>query len=380
MNVILAVDPIFKPLTGIGRYTYELSAGLNKSPRIKNVRFFRHGHWVAHFCNLFQPDAPVSKVRSKLSRLRFAVWAYGRIMPVISRQRLAKFDDYLFHSPNFILPPFPGRSIATFHDLSIYRFPEFHPEARVRYMQREIPKSLKSADHFIAVSNFTAKEMQRYLGISASKISVVYNGVSHSYHPRSVHHLRPLLARYDLQPGRYLLCVATLEPRKNISTLFKAYERVPSIIKKNYPLVLCGCKGWHNDSLLKDIDCQVTAGWLKFPGYVPERDLPALFAGARGFLYPSLYEGFGLPALEAMASGVPVITSEQSAVSEITQGSALLVNPRDPVGMAESIVRLVEDGKWRRLAIGNGLSISAKMSWSRCIRKTLRVYSEVIQQ
>jgi alpha-1,3-rhamnosyl/mannosyltransferase len=380
MNIILTVDPIHPPLTGIGRYTCELAAGLESSPRIKTVRFFRHGQWVDRFDDALKPGLSSSSFRTILSRSPIAVRAYGKIIPALSRRRLRGCGDSLFHSPNFILQPFPGPSIATFHDLSVYRFPEYHPEARVNYMKREIPKALEMADHFIAVSSFTAEEMRNCLDIPPEKISVVYNGVSPAYHPRPNRELVRVLTKYHVQPGEYLLSVATLEPRKNIATLIKVYEKLPDSIKKNYPLLLCGSRGWNNHGLLELIKQHAGSEWLRFPGYIPEQDLPHLFAGAAGFLYPTLYEGFGLPALEAMASGVPVMTAEQSAVSEITRDCALLINPRDPVAMGETIIRLIDDQKWREQAVRKGLAISSEMSWSNCVRKTIQVYSDVIEQ
>ncbi|MBW1635679.1 MAG: glycosyltransferase, partial [Deltaproteobacteria bacterium] len=224
MNIIFAVDPVHPPLTGIGRYTYELAAGLKSSPGIKTLRFFRHGQWVDRFDDSLKPGLSSSSFRTILSRSPIAVWAYGKIVPTISRSRLRKYENSLFHSPNFILQPFPGPSIATFHDLSVYRFPEFHPEARINYMKREIPKALRRADHFIAVSSFTAEEMQNILDIPPEKISIVYNGVSPAYHPRPYQELVRPLAKYNVQPGKDLLSVATLEPRKNLSTLIKVYE------------------------------------------------------------------------------------------------------------------------------------------------------------
>jgi len=380
MKVILAVDSIFPPLTGIGRYAFELATGVENSSQISELRFFRHGQWAGKVNSLLQQSAQVSSIRTTLASSRLAVWMYSKIMPAISRHRLATHESYLFHSPNFILQPFPGLSIATFHDLSIYRHPEFHPEARVNFMKREIPRTLKMADRFIAVSSFTAQEMQQYLGIPANKISVVHNGVSPVYHPRTLSELCRPLAKYNLDAGRYLLCVATQEPRKNLPTLLKIYAKLPNSIRNNYPLVLCGCDGWKNDALLELIDMYSGSGWLKVTGYVAETDLPMLFAGAKGFLFPTLYEGFGLPALEAMASGIPVMTSENSAVSEITKDSALLINPHDSTSMGDAIIRLVEDQEWREQAIIKGLRRSAEMSWAVCIRKTLEVYSSVIQQ
>ncbi len=380
MKVILAVDSIFPPLTGIGRYALELVMGLGNSSRISELRFFRHGQWVEKVNSLLQQSAPVSSIRTTFAGNSFAVWMYSKIVPAISKQRLGACENYLFHSPNFILQPFAGLSIATFHDLSIYRHPGFHPESRVNYMKREIPKTLKMADQFIAVSSFTAQEMQHYLGIPAHKISVVHNGVSPVYHPRTLSELCSPLAKYNLEAGRYLLCVATFEPRKNLSTLIKIYAKLPHSIRNNYPLVLCGCDGWKNDALLELIKMYAGSGWLKVTGYVSETDLPMLFAGAKGFLYPTLYEGFGLPALEAMASGTPVMTSENSAVSEITRDSALLINPHDSTSMGDAIIRLIEDQEWREQAIFKGLCRSAEMSWVACIRNTLDVYSSVIQQ
>jgi alpha-1,3-rhamnosyl/mannosyltransferase len=172
--------------------------------------------------------------------------------------------------------------------------------------------------------------------------------------------------------------VSTIEPRKLIDKLLAAYARLPEKMQLAYPLVLVGGVGWRSEHLHQAIKAGQSAGWLHYLGFVEEDDLTELYAGARLFVYPSSYEGFGLPVVEAMASGVPVVSSDRSCLQEITSGAAKLVNPDDVDMLRDSIEEALIDTVWRQEAIDKGLQVAALYSWDECIRRTVSVYKSSI--
>jgi alpha-1,3-rhamnosyl/mannosyltransferase len=185
------------------------------------------------------------------------------------------------------------------------------------------------------------------------------------------------LAKYGLRHGGYALCVSTLEPRKKIAHLLQAYQCLPQRLREQTPLILIGSRGWLSEQLQQEIERLAQQGWLRYLGFVPEADLPALYAGARTFIYPSSYEGFGLPVLEAMASGVPVVTSNRSSLPEVTKGAALLVDPDDIDALSRSIEAGLSDQPWRDGAIASGLAVAQGFTWDRCIEQTVHVYKNI---
>jgi len=251
------------------------------------MRFFRFGQWVTDPRVLRSSKPHAVATRQALASSRAAIWAYSQVYPLVACSRLRNHPGFLYHSAKYFLPFFRGPSVSTFHDLSVYRYPEFHPPARVSLMRREIPKALRRANHLIADSHFVAAEMSDYLSVSLDRISVVPCGVSDNYVPRSVESLEGPLARYGLAPKGYALCVATVEPRKNIANLLRAYQRLPSNVRARIPLVLCGDRGWISEEIHVAIERARREQWLRYFGYMPEEDLPPIYAGARVFIYPS---------------------------------------------------------------------------------------------
>jgi alpha-1,3-rhamnosyl/mannosyltransferase len=305
------------------------------------------------------------------------VTAYRWLSPLVLRHRLQSFSDHLYHSPNFYLPPFAGPAIATIHDLSIFRFPQFHPAERVSFMQREIEAALTRANFLITDSEFIRQEVIEFFGWPKDKIQAVPLGVTTEYRPRGTEQAVSVLAKFGLDFGSYALCVATIEPRKNIEVLLSAYEALPQTIRKYFPLVLVGGSGWRSEAIHKRIEQGQRQGWLHYLGYVSEVELPILFSAARGFLYPSLYEGFGLPVLEAMASGLPVLISDRSSLPEVASGAGLIVEAENVQAMTENIRILLEDDQWRKSAIIRSLKAAAQYSWDTTARKTIEVYRSV---
>lgn len=390
MKVILAVDAVVAPLTGIGRYAVELVQRLPQHPLVEQMRFFSFGRWVdgaqlARLAMAAPPSeaalaSPRPSLRSRLAGNRLAVRAYQALTPHFFGWRLRAEAPAVFHSPNYFLPPFPGRSVATFHDLSHLWFPQFHPAARIDYLQRALPDTLRRADFLITDAESVRLEVIRHFGWPADRIAAVPLGVDPIFRPRPGADLRPFLHRYGLPESGYTLYVGTIEPRKNLERLLAAYEALPAALRQRWPLVLAGSRGWRSEKIHDRLRKGAAAGWVQYLDFVAQHDLPLLYAGARLFAYPSLYEGFGLPPLEAMASGIPVVTSNVSSLPEVVGTAAMMVEPHDVAALTAALKRALEDDDWRVAAIELGLARAAKLGWAECIENTVSVYTKVLQQ
>ena len=188
-----------------------------------------------------------------------------------------------------------------------------------------------------------------------------------------------MLARYHLANSSYLLVVATLEPRKNLLRLADAYSRLPSVLQRRHPLIIIGARGWLTDELEKRLAPMERKDQVRRLGYIPQEDLPLLYAGAWAFAFPSIYEGFGLPLLEAMRSGVPELTANRSSLPEVAGDAAILVDPEDVDTISAGLERLLTDEAWRGLAVERGLRQAQPFSWSRCVENTIGVYQQALR-
>lgn len=305
---------------------------------------------------------------------------YAILMPWRASRHLDKVKTGIFHGPNYFVPRTHLPCVVTIHDLSIYRFPQWHPKARIDRMRAAIPEAIKRASLIIAISEATRLEVIQTFNLPPEKVHTVLLGVDQIYHPRSDEELSPILAKYDLVPGGYSFFVSTIEPRKNLCNLIAAYGLLPEEARQRWPLVLVGGRGWQSDDIHAAIELASAAGWLKYLGFVDQADLPVLYAGSRLFTYPSWYEGFGLPIAEAMASGVPVLTSNNSSMPEVAAGAALLVDPANVVEISENLQKGLEDQTWRELAITRGLQRAAELTWDACVNNTVAAYQRISVQ
>ncbi len=246
-------------------------------------------------------------------------------------------------------------------------------------MDRYFYSRLDRATHYIAISEASKQEMVKQLNLSPEKISVIPHGVDDHFAPVSTPLLIDTLSKYGLRPGFYILYVGTLEPRKNITNLLRAYATLSGRLREQYPLVLAGGMGW----LMEGLDVEIAKLGIQSTtlktGYIPKEDLPSLYSGATLFVYPSLYEGFGLPPLEAMASGTPVITSNVSSLPEVVGEAGIQVPPEDVKRLGEEMESLLTDDQRRGFLIQKGLERAKQFTWEKCAAMTLEVYDRAIR-
>jgi glycosyltransferase involved in cell wall biosynthesis len=284
----------------------------------------------------------------------------------------------LYHEPAALPLPFRGPTVITVHDLSWIRFPETHPADRVETLTRAFPRALDRANHVIVDSEFTRQEIIEVYGTRPDKISTAPLAARAGFRPREQDECVPVLAEHGLTFRRFVLGVGTLEPRKNLETIVHAYSAMPESYRHTYPLVLVGAKGWLTSGLEAALRPLVDQGHARPLGYVSDQALAVLYSSAHVLVYPSLYEGFGLPPLEAMASGTPVIVSARASLPEVVGVAGVLINPASVDDLRGALERLHGDEQhWRALAEA-GLRRSQDFSWARCARQTQDVYRNVL--
>jgi len=287
-------------------------------------------------------------------------------LPAASRRKL-------LWSPNNTGPLAVSRQVCTIHDIIPVEHPEWFSAGFSAWYQWLLPRLAHRVEHIVAVSEFTKQRLIERFGIAPSKVSVVWNGVGNEFTPRPEWEIEMVRAELGLAPGRYLLTVGSLEPRKNLRGLMEAWRRVSPELPEDVSLVVVGAKG----ASLVFSNAQVGSipPRVHFTGYVKQGQLPALYSGALATVYVSLYEGFGLPALEAMACGTAVVTSNTTSLPEVAAGCAVLVDPMNCESIAQGIRNVVYDGELREGLCHAGLAHARQWSWDRSAAETFRVLS-----
>jgi len=268
--------------------------------------------------------------------------------------------------------------VITVHDLSWIRYPEVHTSKRVAAMNKYFEPGLRKAELILTDSEFVKQELIDVFGVASARIKPVLLGVDPSFRPRASTETQSVLNRYDLRHGNYFLVVGTLEPRKNLQLVLRAYMLLPPSLRKHYPLVLVGMKGWRTSALEQEMIPLIRAREILQMGYLSDEELKSMIAGALTLLYPSIYEGFGLPPLEAMACGVPVIVSNVSSLPEVVGDTGILINPHDPDPVAEAMQKMVDDKNLRHEFSQKALARSATFTWEKCVSETLGAYQLVL--
>lgn len=363
MRVTLCVDALEPHPGGIGRYTWELCKGLAQGQHIDDLAFYARARLL--------PDPQVLLTSSCLPRR-------SGVRRVIDRWKTAsRLRSSLVHGPNYFLPQRAERGVITVHDLSVFKYPETHPAKRVQDFERRFLHSLRKASHVITDTETIREEVIEMFGVHPHSITAVPLGVDVRFRPLDEENAEVFKA-WGIEAGRYGLCISTLEPRKKIFELLRAWRELPQPVRARFPLVLAGGSGWNNEALHEEIARASAEGWLRHLGFVEEQKLPTLYAGAALFLYPSIYEGFGLPPLEAMASGVPVLVSGGSCMQEVGGDAPRYVNPDDIAGFTLAVEDSLTDENWRSEAVRRGLERTTQFTWARCIDATAGVYRKLI--
>lgn len=384
MKVAFNATPLMSPLTGIGQYTYHLAKGLQAAPDL-DMLFFYAGEWSQAV--LEAGDMTLAQ-KSWRSTLRSAA---KKSIPDVARYNLSRYWRQrgfsqgchqkkvdLYHEPNFLAYRSDVPSVITAHDLSWIRFPQTHPKERVAEMNRFFQPGLERASLILTDSEFVKQELMSLFGTPADRIKAIPLGYEAVFHPRSRDETSVVLNQQELIHGRYLLAVGTLEPRKNLEIALEAYRSLPMATRKHYPLVLVGMKGWLTSTLERQMAPLVAAGHIRVLGYLQRDELATIISGALCLIYPSIYEGFGLPPLEAMASAVPVISGNVSSLPEVVGDSGILIDPSNASALGQAMTQMVEDSEFRNALAEKSLERSRLFSWDRCVTQTAAAYRQVL--
>ena len=382
MHIGLEATTLRSPgLGGVWRYTDSLIRALARSagPHRYSLLFVNKP-WA----KVPPPGIPSPTMRV-VNVTTISNFLFTYCCPPIPRGKFKRLavDSFLgpvdvFHSINAaVLPQRQGRRVVTIHDLTCLLFPRFHPWDRRVLFRLSVRRATRLADAIIVPSTATGRDLAARFPLAETKIRVVPHAPGEHFAPLRPEDCLPALARHGLAHQDYLLFVGNVEPRKNLRALLDAYGRMRKATGRAPRLAIAGGAGWKNRSIHQAAATSTFAADIRFLGHVSDADLPALLCGALAFVYPSLYEGFGLPPLEAMACGTPVMTSNRSSLPEVVGDAALIVDPDDRAALADAMARLVSDPTLREDLRARGLDRARRYSWDATARRTIEVYEDV---
>ena len=384
MRVLVNTLTVEGPRTGIGHYTSELVRALRQFQGDEAVGTFPGGllrraraAWAGA-----QKSGQAGSSSGMGGRARQAV--RGKVVELARRcgctlirasfRRTAGRGGFdLYHEPNYIPLECELPTVASVHDLSAILHPEWHPADRAKHFEKHFLPGLKRCQHLVAISEFGKGEIVRHLGWPAERVTVTYMGVRPGLLRVQGEELAESLRALGLSAG-YLLHVGTLEPRKNVLMLMKAYCTLPAAVRSRCPLVLAGGRGWNSDDAHDFLHNQARHKNVRWLGYVPEARFAALYSGARALLFPTFYEGFGMPTIEMMATGGAVIASSAGAVAETAGPRACLLDPLDADAWHAAMLKAATDDDWIQSLARGGEEAARPFSWERCAESTWQAY------
>lgn len=369
MKVAIDIQPAIAQRAGVGRYTKSLVEHIGRcrseADRIR-LCFFDFKSKGASFQT---PGAELHRI----------AWCPGRVAQ--KAWKTVEWPPYnwfsgaadVFHFPNFIIPPVSkGRKLVTIHDVSFLRLPQAAEPKNLRYLTEQIHQTIDRADLILTVSRFSGREMQELLMVPEDRIRAIHLGLDPVMKPPDEKTIELMRNRFSLHKP-YLLFVGTLEPRKNIPFLIDSFERMERF---DGDLVICGMQGWKYEPILERMRRSSRMASIRYLQYVDERWMPALYAAAECFLFPSLYEGFGFPPLEAMQYGTPVLSSRSGSLPEVLGQAARYTYITDPSIWAEATIELLGDSYERQRLRKAGLEHVKQFDWMKTAQQTWQAYCE----
>ncbi len=374
MKVALELQPCYWDRTGIGTYTYELAKRMKNKDGVEfcgNVfNFLGRKNNEELMAGITMPVRENKLLHYGIYR---RIWRY---LPVPHECMFpGKVDLSVFF--NFIVPPnIRGKVITTVHDLTYLRYPETMKKSNYQHLTRGMDYSVKRSDKIVTVSHFSKQEIQKYLKVPEEKISVVYNAPSLTERTADYD---AVCKKYGIR-GDYILFVGTIEPRKNVARLLRAFDLLKGDSKIPHQLVLAGGKGWQDEQIFQTFQRIKCSDDIVFTGYVSAEEKNTLYQNASAFVFPSIYEGFGIPPLEAMTWGCPVVCADAASLPEVVGEAAELVDPLDETSIARGILRILSDHDRTSGLIQKGKLRAKEFSWERSAERLFVVCKEVLQQ
>ena len=352
--------------TGVERYAAELIRNLAKlDPVNQYILYFRTPpqEWFKHLPKNFSYKVmPFPKFWTQI-RLSWEMFIHPVDILLITASALP-----LWH---------PRKSVATVHDVAWKLYPDAFTPSMRNYLEWSARHAVRSAAKVVSVSESSKKDLIKFYGASADKIVVTPLGLDNSFRPMNYEESQSVLDKYGLVYQKYILFLGTIQPRKNIPKLLDAFQKIKKENHVEEKLVVGGGRGWLWEPILKKVKTAGIDGSVKYLDYIAKEDLPAVYAGAKLLTLPALYEGFGLPPLEAMASGVPVVVSNISSLPEVVDDAGVLVDPGSVDSIAEGLLKVLTDSKLREQMIEKGLKRSKDFTWENTAKKTLEVFQNL---
>ena len=390
-SIILNDRVLFRPLTGVGHYVRQLLDALRDEADAIDVHPF-----LSSIVPARTPRPGLGgtegdrRRREPLPSPSPSLRGRGVPPPGLSRRLLRALDvpyrvafrwrargHDLYHEPNHIPIRCGLPTVTTIHDLSVLAHPEWHPDDRVRWYEREFDAGVRQTSRFIAASEYTKREMIQRLGVAAERIDVTYQAPRPAFTPKDAAAARQARSRFNL-PERFFLFVGTLEPRKNVAGLLEAFAGLPQPVRRQVPLVLAGGQGWKMETLHDKLAALAVQDEVRLAGYLTDDALACLYSACTALVWPTLYEGFGLPPLEAMSCGCPVIVSNTTSLPEVVGDAGVLLDPQDVPAWTAAMRRMAEDNEWRDQCRRRGVQRAATFSWQRCARQTIACYQAAL--
>lgn len=379
MRIALDYTAALRQGAGIGRYTQGLVAGLAALETRPDLTLLVAADADRGPFGGREAQPPFPQRRLPLSSRQQAILWHRLHLPLPLEWLAGAFD--LFHAPDFVLPPLRrALGVITVHDLSFLRVPECAEARLVAYLTQAVPHAVRRASRILADSVNTQRDLTALLDVDPARIDVVYPGIGPRYQPVTDGEQRRAVAqRYQLN-GPFILSLGTLEPRKNYPRLIRAFAQLRRQSGLAHTLVIGGGKGWLTESLFALAEQEKVASFVRFLGYVDEADLPALYSLADLYAFPSRYEGFGIPVVEAMACGTPVVCADNSSLPEAAGAAAILVNADDTDALAAALERGLTDQAWRAAARRLGQAQAARFSWRASAAQLVAAYAKAGQE